>query len=149
LAEILGAGARIRVVEPGDGEQLRQGTAYIAPAEAHMVFESNSVRLLKGEKQQFTPPAVDPLFRSAATAFGPRVLAVVLTGGGRDGTAGLRAVKASGGLSLVQAPFEAQKESMPLNAIAGDDPDAVLRLAEIVTAIDELVHGRAVAVEAS
>ena len=68
-------------------------------------------------------PAADRLFQSAAEAYGRRVIGVVLTGGGHDGTDGLKAIKAAGGISVVQQPYEAQDPSMPRSALLGDHPD--------------------------
>src|SRR6185437_2628422 len=79
----------LRVVQPADGDSLARGVVYIAPANCHMTFTGEKVHLDHGPKRQYTRPAVDPLFTSAARAYGPRVVGVVLTGGGRDGLQGL------------------------------------------------------------
>ena len=114
---------------------------YLAPRDVHMLIERRHIRLVRGPKEHFTRPAADPLFRSAATAFGPRVVGVVLTGGGHDGASGLIAIKAAGGLSIAQDPSEARAESMPRSAIVEDDVDAVLPLAAIAERIAALVNG--------
>lgn len=83
------------------------GTLYLAPADQHMLLEREGFRLECGPKERFTRPAADPLFRSAAIAYGPRVLGVVLSGGDADGTAGCQAIAAAGGLTLAQDPDQA------------------------------------------
>jgi two-component system chemotaxis response regulator CheB len=88
-------------------------------------------------------PAIDPLFQSAARAYGPRVLAVVLTGGGDDGTAGLIDVKRVGGLTVAQDPDEAVHPAMPMSAIEFVKVDFVLRLRDIAA----LIHREASAGE--
>jgi two-component system chemotaxis response regulator CheB len=143
-SDVLGMRSRIRVVEPAHGDRLSRSVVYIAPPDCHMVVDSERVLLDHGPKRQFTRPAVDPLFASASLAFGPRVVGVVLTGGGQDGVQGLLAIHAAGGLSLVQSPMEATHASMPINAITGDHVDAVLPLAAIGEALVQLAYGEQV-----
>jgi two-component system chemotaxis response regulator CheB len=144
----LGIKAKLRVVEPANGELLTRGTAYIAPSDCHMRFGNNHVSLDHQAKEHFTRPAVDPLFISAADAYGPRVVAVVLTGGGHDGMQGLLHVTTAGGLSLAQKPSEAEHTSMPEYAIAHDHVRAALTVSEIGDALVLLALGRTVAIEA-
>jgi two-component system chemotaxis response regulator CheB len=89
-----------------------------------------------------TRPAVDPLFVSAARARGRHVLGVLLSGGGSDGVDGLIAIKAAGGLSIVQDPDEARQPSMPIRAITEDDVEAVLPAREMAGAIAALAAGK-------
>jgi len=100
--------------------------------------------VVRGPKEHFTRPAIDPLFRSAAATFGARVAGVLLTGGGRDGANGLITIKKAGGLSLVQDPDEADAPAMPMNALAQDDVDAVFCLREIPPVIERLMKGEPV-----
>ena len=144
----LGMKAKMRVVEPTDGDPLTRGVVYIAPADFHMTFEHGKIALDRGAKEHGTRPAVDPLFASAAVAYGPRVVGVVLTGGGHDGMQGLLDVTTAGGLSLVQKPSEAEHASMPEYAIAHDHVRAVLTVEEIGDALVQLVLGRAVPIGA-
>jgi two-component system, chemotaxis family, protein-glutamate methylesterase/glutaminase len=104
-----------------------------------MTVEDGHLRTLRGPREHFTRPAADPLFRSAAAAYGPRVVGVVLSGGGSDGMSGLIAIKKAGGVSLAQSPTDAQTPSMPKQAIAGDDVDAVLAIEALGDYIAELV----------
>ncbi len=145
----LGMKTKLRVVEPNDGDLLTRGVVYIAPSDCHMTFEHDSIALDGGAKEHRTRPAVDPLFASAAVAYGPRVVGVVLTGGGHDGMQGLLDVTTAGGLSLVQKPSEAEHASMPEYAIAHDHVRAVLTVAEIGDALVLLARGGAVEISAS
>ena len=140
----LGMKTKLRVVEPNDGDLLTRGVVYIAPSDCHMTFEHDSIVLDGGPKEHRTRPAVDPLFSSAAVSYGPRVVGVVLTGGGHDGMLGLLDVTTAGGLSLVQKPSEAAHASMPEYAIAHDHVRAVLTVAEIGDALVLLARGGAV-----
>src|SRR5262245_57383798 len=115
-------------MEPEEGEPLARGAAYVAPRDHHMVFADHGLSLNRGPKEHRTRPAIDPLFRSAAAMYGPRVIGVLLSGMGADGVSGLIAIKAGGGLSLVQSPAEAAFPSMIRHALAEDDVDAVLHL---------------------
>jgi len=143
---ILGRKTRIRVVEPADGDAVTQGVVYVAPSDVHLTFAGGKIHLDRGAKVNYTRPAVDPLFTSAALEYGSRVVGVVLTGRGRDGLQGLLDIKAAGGLSLAQEPGEAEQASMPVHAITGDHVDAVLSLDEIGDALVLLAGGSAVPV---
>lgn len=143
LPQVLGRHATISVTEPEDGEVLRPGHVYVAPRDQHLVFVEGRARLNHGPKEHRTRPAADPLFRSAAEAYGPRVTGVLLSGYGSDGVPGLIRIKAAGGISLVQDPSEATHPVMPTRAIVEDDVDAVLPLDGLAEAIVALAQGRA------
>ena len=143
LPMVLGRHASVRVAEPHDGEILQPGNVYVAPRDQHMVFVDGCARLTHGPKEHRTRPAADPLFRSAAAAYGSRVTGVLLSGFGSDGVLGLIHIKAVGGVSLVQDPREAIHPMMPTRAIVEDDVDAVLPLDGLAEAIIALAHGRA------
>lgn len=148
-AEVLGMKTKLRVVEPTQGDPLRRGFIYIAPADCHMRFEDDRIALDAGAKEHHTRPAVDPLFASAARAYGPRVVGVVLTGGGHDGMQGLLEITTAHGLSLVQKPSEAEHASMPEYAIAHDHVRAALTVDEIGDALVLLAQGASVSVVAA
>ena len=131
LPEILNAAGSLRASHPSSGSPIERGHVYIAPPDYHMTLGEDSIRLTQGPLQHRHRPAVDPLFRSAALHFGPRVAGVILTGSLRDGTAGLLAVKKCGGKALVQDPREAVQPGMPESALAAVDADYVVRLCEM------------------
>src|SRR5262245_61653566 len=114
-----------------NGEPIRLGRIYVAPPNHHMVIEDGRVRLTQGPRENRFRPAIDPLFRTAAYTYGPRVVGVILTGALDDGTAGLWAVKDRGGVALVQEPDEAMYPSMPLSALRHVKVDQTLPVAEI------------------
>jgi two-component system chemotaxis response regulator CheB len=143
LVHILGRRTKMPVREPEDGQPVQPGRVYLAPRDYHMVFEDGVVRLNRGPQFHRFRPAVDPLFLSAAEVYGPRVVGVLLSGGGADGVRGLIAIKARGGVSIVQDPREARNPTMPSSAIADDDVDAVLRLDQMADALASLATGGA------
>jgi two-component system chemotaxis response regulator CheB len=114
---------------------LSPGRIYVAASDYHLLLEPGRVRVTRGPKENRFRPAVDPLFRSAALAYGPRVVGVILSGGLDDGAAGLWAVKTRGGVAIVQDPKEAPLRSMPQAALRRTRVDYCLRVAEIAPAL--------------
>jgi two-component system chemotaxis response regulator CheB len=121
-----------------DGEILRHGRIYVAPVDRHLLLLDNRVRLSRGPAENGHRPAIDPLFRSAARAFGRRTVGVILSGARDDGAAGLAAIAARGGVSVVQDPDEAIFPSMPRAALEHVKADHVLPIAKIGTLLDGL-----------
>lgn len=131
LPAILGRAGPLPAVAAEDGERLRTGRIYVAPPDHHLVVEPGVVRATRGPRENRFRPAIDPLFRSAAQTYGPRVAGVILTGYLDDGTAGLWTVKQLGGTAVVQDPADALVDSMPLSALRHVEVDYCLPLAEI------------------
>jgi two-component system, chemotaxis family, protein-glutamate methylesterase/glutaminase len=144
LAKVLGRGAMLPLVEVLEERPLNPGTIYVAPPDAHLILTREGMRIDRGAKEHFTRPAVDPLFRSAAAIYGPRVTGVLLTGGGDDGVRGLIDIKAAAGISVIQNPEEAMASSMPMNALLYDHVDLVLSLNDIPSAVAALAQGESV-----
>jgi two-component system chemotaxis response regulator CheB len=110
---------------------MEPGTIYVPISDHHLLFESDWVRTSRSAKENRARPAVDPLFRSAARSYGPRVVGVILSGNLDDGTAGLFSIKRRGGLAVVQDPKDAIYDGMPSSAVAAMKIDHVLPLAQI------------------
>jgi two-component system, chemotaxis family, protein-glutamate methylesterase/glutaminase len=142
LPAILDRAGGLHAIMPLDGELLANGVVYVAPSDRQMLVEDGRVRLVEGPAEHGMRPAIDPLFRSAARACGPRAIGVVLSGMLDDGTAGLREIHARGGWTLVQDPDEAMFPSMPRSAIANVEVDAVLPIVELAARIEQLVGAR-------
>ena len=143
LPEILMKAGPLPASSPADFEPIERGHIYVAPPDYHMMLERGRVRLIRGPKENRARPAIDALFRSAAYAYGPRVVGVVLTGLLNDGTAGLWAVKDCGGTAIVQDPEEAIAPSMPQNALQNVAVDYCLPLSEIAPLLAQLASTRA------
>ncbi len=144
LPSILSRRGNLPAVHPSDCDRLSSGHIYVAPPNYHMLLEPGRIRLVRGPREHGTRPAVDPLFRSAALSFGPRVVGVILSGNLDDGTSGLEVIKASGGTGLVQDPGEALYNGMISSAIQSGCVDEILPAAKIATRFVELASEPAV-----
>lgn len=125
---------------PVDGEAIQRGHIYIARPDYHLTVESGRMRVLRGPRENRHRPAIDPLFRTAAREYGPRVIGVVLSGQNDDGSAGLYAVKQRGGIAIVQDPEEATVGEMPGRAVDYAAPQYVLRTPDIAASLISLAH---------
>jgi two-component system, chemotaxis family, protein-glutamate methylesterase/glutaminase len=143
LAHILDRAGPLTARYAEDRERIVPGRVYVAPADQHLIMEPTRVRLTRGPKENRFRPAVDPLFRSAAQVYGPRVVGVVLTGSLDDGTSGLWAVKQLGGTAIVQDPREAFAASMPKSALQHVSVDYCLSLQEIAPQLVRLATSQA------
>lgn len=118
LLNVLNKHGKLKCMHAIQGEQVKAGHVYLAPSDHHlMVEETGLLQVTKGAQENRSRPGIDPLFRSAAVAFGNRVTGIILTGYLDDGTAGLIAIKRCGGTCIVQDPGEAQYPDMPKNAL--------------------------------
>ncbi|MGI4862638.1 MAG: chemotaxis protein CheB [Janthinobacterium lividum] len=129
----------LRCVLATDQAPLEAGTLYLAPPDCHLLAKEDRVLVSKGPRENHYRPAVDALFRSAAVAFGPNVVGVVLTGMLHDGTAGLDFVKRCGGIAVVQDPADAEFPSMPESALKAVAIDHVVPLAQMGALLAALV----------
>ena len=131
LERLLEPHARRTVCEAADKQRIEPGTVYLAPPAYHLLVEGDHFTLTTDAPVRYARPSIDVLFESAADAFGPTVVAVILTGANDDGAAGLAAVKRRGGVAIVQEPEGAERRAMPDAALAAVRPDAILPLDEI------------------
>jgi len=147
LADILQRDTALPVRKGADREPIRPGTVYVASPNRHLAVHDGRILLGLGPVENRHRPAVDVLFRSAARAGGSRVAGVILSGMLDDGSAGLAAIKACGGVALVQSPEEALYADMPLNALRSVDVDHCLPVAGLAEMLGRLagrpVNGQA------
>jgi two-component system chemotaxis response regulator CheB len=125
-----------------DGEPIERGRIYVAPPDHHLLVGEERLLVTRGPRENGHRPAVDPMFRSAARHYRRRVIAVVLSGTLDDGSAGLIAVKARGGIAIAQDPADALHSAMPRNAIESDHPDYVVPVSELADLLCTLVQER-------
>jgi two-component system chemotaxis response regulator CheB len=140
LPQVLTRAGPLPAAHPEDGDPILPGRIYIAPPDHHMLLERDYIRVAKGPKENRFRPAVDPLFRSAAYAFGPRAVGIVLSGALDDGTSGLWTIKLRGGTAIVQDPADALHRPMPLNAMESVEVDYKLAARDIGRLLPRLVR---------
>ncbi|MBW4528720.1 MAG: chemotaxis protein CheB [Phormidium tanganyikae FI6-MK23] len=138
LPQILADVGSLPASHPVDGELIQTGRVYVAPPDYHLLVNQGVMRVVRGPQENRFRPAIDALFRSAARAYGSRVVGVVLTGYLDDGTVGLQAIKKRGGVAIVQDPNEADYPSMAKSALRYVKVDYCLPLTEISNLLVQL-----------
>ncbi|KAF1017351.1 MAG: Chemotaxis response regulator protein-glutamate methylesterase [Stenotrophomonas maltophilia] len=139
IVDVLAPYSALPIREAKDKQPLQPGTVTFAPPDYHLLVEDmQAVALSMDAPVLFSRPAIDPLFESAAAAFGDRVLAVLLTGASSDGSEGVAAVRSAGGLAWLQCPEEAEASTMPASALQRAGADAVLPLKLMCRRLKEL-----------
>ena len=132
LPAILARVSELPVVVPENGDAIVPGRIIIAPQDHHLLVSEGTLTLHQGPRENGFRPAIDPLFRTAARAYGNRVMGILLSGAQDDGTYGMQVIKNAGGVTVVQHPDEAAVPSMPLSAIANVEIDHVATVSAIV-----------------
>jgi two-component system, chemotaxis family, protein-glutamate methylesterase/glutaminase len=140
LPKILSRSGPLPALHATEGMRIEQGKIYVAPPDHHLLVEQGSVHLGTGPRERHVRPAVDVLFRSAASAYGSRVVGVVLTGMDQDGTNGLQAVKQQGGITIVQDPAKAPWPSMPQHALERVEIEYIIPLLSMTSLLIHLVE---------
>jgi two-component system chemotaxis response regulator CheB len=126
LPEILSRAGVLPAIHAIDGLPLDPGVIYVAPPDRHVTTNGHGLSLVEGPRENGMRPAIDPLFRSAARSYGEGLVAAVLSGTLDDGTAGIAAVHAHGGVTVAQEPSDAICPGMPQNAIENATVDYVV-----------------------
>jgi len=131
LPEFFQRSCKIPVADAEDKQWIKPGTVYLAPADYHLLIAKGEFNLSVDDLVRHSRPSIDVLFESAADAYGPRLIGVVLTGANSDGAEGARRIKERGGLVVAQDPENAEAPEMPLAAIATGAVDQILNLEDI------------------
>ena len=144
LLDTLNKFGKLKCIHASHGKSIKPGYIYFAPSDHHLMIEKSGTLLItKGAQENRSRPAIDPLFRSAAIAYGNRAIGVILTGYLNDGTAGLYAIKRCGGISIVQDPADADYLDMPKNALSQMTVDYCIPSLEIgAVLLKEVQHKR-------
>ncbi len=140
LALVAAGAGPLPVREAVDGQKVERGTVTIALPDRHLLLANGVMRLGHGPRENMSRPAIDALFRSAAAAYGPRVIGVLLSGLLSDGAAGLHAIKRCGGTALVQDPEDAIADEMPRRALEATVADLVVPGARLGDVLADLTR---------
>jgi two-component system chemotaxis response regulator CheB len=138
LAPLLAQKTALYVRQAEHGEPLLPGVAYVAPPDEHLLVGPGKVQLVHSQLVHFSRPSIDLLFESVAGTYGSRCIGVILTGSGKDGSAGTRAIKEAGGTTIVQDPTHSEFRLMPDAAVATGCVDLVLAVSEIGATLVQL-----------
>lgn len=142
LADILAQRTRLRVHDAQENERVACTHLYVADADEVMTVEGRQLDVRVDPHNLRRIKKIDDLLISIAESAGPRSVGVILSGALSDGIAGLQAIKAAGGVCLVQNPDDALFDSMPRHALAALEPDLVGTPLEIASRLIELATGR-------
>jgi two-component system chemotaxis response regulator CheB len=143
LADVFATRLRRDVREALDKASIEPGIIYFAGPSYHLSVERDfSLSLSQEDRVHFSRPAIDILFDSAADAYGPELVGVLLTGANEDGAQGLATIKQRGGLTIVQDPTEARIAVMPLAALKLQSPDHILSLNGIGSLLAKLERSK-------
>jgi two-component system chemotaxis response regulator CheB len=143
LPEILSRCGNLPAIPAENNKRYERGCIYVAPPHCHLSIKDHVMVLTRGPRENGHRPAADVLFRSAAREHRAKVVGVVLSGGRDDGSAGLFAIKARGGVAIVQDPGEAMTPDMPRNALNMVDIDFCLPARQIADVLVQLANGNA------
>ena len=139
LPELLSRRGPLSAIHPLHEEAIRPGMIYVAPPDNHLQLRQGAIEVVRGAKDNGHRPAADVLFRTAAAAYGGRVIGVVLSGYQDCGTAGMMSIKARGGIAVVQDPATAIAPDMPHHVIERVIVDHVVPPSELPGLITQLV----------
>ena len=139
LPQILERAGNLPAGHARDSDPIKPGRIYVAPPGFHLTVGRGRMVVTRGAREHGHRPAIDPLFRSAAIAYGRRSVGVILSGPLDDGTVGLREIKRAGGLAIVQDPGDTEWPSMPLSALHHVDVDHSLPASQIGTLLHQIV----------
>jgi two-component system chemotaxis response regulator CheB len=140
LATVASGAGKLPVRQAENGLPIENGHIYLAAPDRHLLLADGRMMFGKGPPENLSRPAIDPLFRSAALHYGPRVIGVVLSGLLSDEAAGLNAIKRCGGLAVVQDPADAIADEMPRRALEAATVDLCVPAGRLGDVLSDLVR---------
>jgi two-component system chemotaxis response regulator CheB len=138
MADILSRYTKLQVKNAEERDAIQPGVVYVATPDRHLLISAGQVVLSNTAAVNFSRPSIDTTFESIVKAYGSKVIGVVLSGSGKDGSEGLRAIKAAGGYTIVEDPLTARFSAMPRAAVSASSVDYVLPLNAIASLLVKL-----------
>lgn len=139
LVPLFEAKCQVQVKEAEDKEPIIGGVVYFAPSDYHLLVEADGALALSSDEiVNYSRPSIDVLFESAADAYGPALLGVILTGANHDGAAGLKAVADAGGVAIVEDPVGAYVPTMPRAALDASPTARIMNLDTVASYLSSL-----------
>jgi two-component system chemotaxis response regulator CheB len=139
LVPLFQSKCQVQVKEAEDKEPALAGVVYFAPSDYHLLVEADgSLSLSSDELVNHSRPSIDVLLESAADAFGPELVGIVLTGANDDGAVGLSAVLEAGGVALVEDPTGAYAPTMPAASLRACPSAKTMTLETIASYLQDL-----------
>jgi two-component system, chemotaxis family, protein-glutamate methylesterase/glutaminase len=139
LVRVLNDSGSLACEHAKNEQEFKKGHIYLAPSDQHMLIVKGKILITKGARENRSRPAIDPLFRSAAVAYGNRVIGIILTGYLDDGTSGMMAIKRCGGVCIAQDPEDAEYPDMPKSVIANVGADYCVPVAQMGALLSDLL----------
>lgn len=140
MVELLGRHSRLPVVACKDREDIRPGVIYITPPNFDVDISDGQIHLTVAGKETRPKPSIDSFFQSLAKAYGRRSIGIILSGTGSDGSEGIRAIRASGGITLAQDDHSAKYDGMPKSAVDTGSVDSVLSPEAMAKALPDFMR---------
>jgi len=139
FVEALSIKSNIKIVEPNDNELPKNGIAYLAPANYHMLINIDKRISLSISKQiNHSRPSIDLSFQTAAEVYKNKIVGVILSGANKDGAKGLQEISKYKGCTVIQDPNDAQISTMPNAVLDLFNPDKILKIKELSDFINQL-----------
>lgn len=139
LVEALSIKSVLKTVEPTDKQKIEAGVVYLAPANYHMYIElGHTIALSTEEMVNYSRPAIDLTLQTAGYVYKQKLIGILLSGANKDGAYGMRKIKETGGLTIVQDPSECKIDTMPRAAMDATEIDHVYSVDRIITFLNTL-----------
>ncbi len=141
LVKVIQYSTPMPVLEPHNGQVLLPNHVYIAPADYHLVVETNqTASLSRTPLVHYSRPSIDVLFMSISEVFKAKAIGVLVTGANKDGATGLKMIKQQGGIAIIQDPADCFIDTMTQEALKVTSVDYILKANEITEVVEQLLH---------